>query len=84
MTVRLRPAAPSFVCVDNGRGKVLFSGTASAPLRFRGRHIRVNIGLATTRLTVNGREIPINSSPAGYDINIHHVLVLPEGKRPCA
>jgi hypothetical protein len=82
--VRLTPTAPSYVCVDNAHGRILFSGTLSTPMHFTGHHIRVNIGLNSVVMKVDGRRVNITQSPAGYDIDLHHVIFLPSGRRPCS
>jgi hypothetical protein len=84
VTVRLSPTAPGFVCVDDAHGKILFSGTLATPASYTGRHIRVALGLPAPRMSVDGRNVPVTDAPTGYDINIHHVFVLPPKRRPCA
>lgn len=76
---------PTFLCVDDGAGGELFNGTLSGRRTFRARHIRLNIGLASTRVTVNGKELTLPGSPAGFDISRRDgVRPLPLGQRPCA
>jgi hypothetical protein len=83
VSVRVNAADPSFVCVDNGRGKVLYRGTLTGTRTFTGHHIRVNIAKDTVVLQVDGRRIRLAQSPTGYDINLHHVIHLPAAGRPC-
>ncbi len=78
-------ARPTFLCVDDGAGGELFNGTLSGSRTFRGLHIRLNIGLASTRVTVNGKELALPGSPAGFDISRRGgVRPLALGQRPCA
>lgn len=74
----------TFLCVDDGKGNNLFNGTLAGKETFKARRVRLNIGLATTRVTVNGKSLTISGSPAGYDITRKSVKALPVGQRPCA
>ncbi len=82
--VRLSPAAPTYLCVDDGAGKVLFKGTLSQPRTFTSKRIRLNVGLASTRVTVNGKQFALSGSPAGADLSKGTRVALPLGQRPCA
>jgi hypothetical protein len=47
--------------------------------------IRLNVGLGpTTRVTANGKAVPLTSSPAGVQITPNGPSRLPPGARPCA
>lgn len=85
VTVRVDATSrPTFLCVDDGKGNDLFSGTLSGKKVFRGRRIRMNIGLASTQITVNGNPIRLNGSPDGLDITrAGGAKTLPLGQRPC-
>jgi hypothetical protein len=86
MVVRLRaPTGGTFLCADNGRGKSLYNGTLTGFTTLRARHVRLNIGLASTSISVNGRSIALNGSPTGLDItHARGVRPLALGDRPCA
>jgi hypothetical protein len=85
VTVRVNALGrPSFVCADDGAGHQLFSGILSDARVFRGHHIRLNIGLASTRVKVNGKVVALDGSPAGLDISRRGARPLPLGQRPCA
>ncbi|WCB94281.1 hypothetical protein DSM104299_03013 [Baekduia alba] len=76
---------PTFLCVEDGKGNQLFGGTLSAKKVFKGRRIRINVGLASTRITVNGNPVRLNGSPDGLDITrAGGAKTLPLGKRPCS
>lgn len=78
-------ARPTFLCVDDGAGGELFNGTLAGRRTFRGVHIRLNIGLASTRVTVNGNELTLPGSPSGFDVSRKNgIRPLPLGRRPCA
>ena len=54
VTVRVTAAEPTYLCVDRGPGtNPLFGGTLSGRRTFRGRRIRLNVGLSSTRVVVN-------------------------------
>jgi hypothetical protein len=86
VTVRVDPSArPSFVCVDDGRGHQLFGGILAEAKTFKARRVRLNVGLNTTVVTVDGKPVPLAESPAGLDVTrAHGALPLPLGQRPCS
>jgi hypothetical protein len=84
VTVRLTAAQPTFLCVD-GDGHELFNGTLTGARSFRARVIRLNVGLgATTRVTANGKPVPLTGSPTGVEITPKRQTFLALGSRPCA
>jgi hypothetical protein len=85
VTVRVdATGTPTFLCVDDGSGKVLFSGTLSGKDVYKAKRVRMNIGLKSTRVTVNGNPIRLDGSPAGLDITRKGgAKALPSGNRPC-
>jgi hypothetical protein len=84
VTVRLTASQPTFLCVD-GDGRRLFNGTLSGSRTFRAREVRMNVGLGpTTRVTANGRAVPLTSSPTGIRLTPKGQALLPSGTRPCA
>jgi hypothetical protein len=86
VTVRVNAAGkPTFLCVDNGHGTTLFSGTLTGKQVFRAKRVRMNIGLKSTFITVNGNPVRLDGSPAGLDITRKDgARTLASGKRPCA
>jgi len=85
VTVRVDASIrPTFLCVDNAHGTTMFSGTLTGKKVFRAKRIRMNIGLASTRVTVNGVAVRLDGSPTGFDITRKGgARSLPLGKRPC-
>jgi hypothetical protein len=84
VTVRVNAPLPTFLCVDDGSGKVLFSGTLDGKKVFKSKRVRMNIGLKSTQITVNGNPIRLDGSPAGLDITRKGgAKTLPLGNRPC-
>jgi cytoskeletal protein RodZ len=90
-TVKLRvvPASPTYLCVDRGLGTpVVYQGTTSSTQTFRGKHLRVNIGNASTvKLSSNGKRValPATATIVGYDFRPARSKPLPAGQpRPCA
>lgn len=85
VTVRVDATSrPTFLCVENGDGKQLYGGTLSGKEVFRDKVVKLNIGLASTRVTVNGNPVTLNGSPTGLEISRKGgVRQLPLGKRPC-
>jgi hypothetical protein len=85
VTVRVDATGrPTFLCVDDGSGKVLFSGTLDGKEVFKSKRVRMNIGLKSTQVTVNGTPVVVSESPAGLDITRKGgARPLPSGSRPC-
>ena len=85
VTVRVDASGrPTFLCVDDGSGKTLFSGTLDGKKVFKAKRVRMNIGLKSTFVTVNGNPVPLDGSPAGLDITrAGGAKALGLGKRPC-
>jgi hypothetical protein len=84
VTVRLTASRPTFLCVD-GDGKQLFNGTLSGSRTFRGRVVRLNVGLGpSTRVIANGKAVPLTASPTGIELTPKKRTFLPLGARPCA
>ncbi|MDX6657229.1 MAG: hypothetical protein QOH62_2022, partial [Solirubrobacteraceae bacterium] len=48
------------------------------------KRIRINVGLSTVRVTVNGKPFALSGSPTGYLITPTKRAYLPQGRRPCA
>jgi hypothetical protein len=85
VTVRVDASVrPTFLCVDDGAGKQLFGGTLTGKQTFKGKRVRLNIGLASTRVTVNGNPVRLDGSPSGLDVTRKGgARQLPSGHRPC-
>jgi hypothetical protein len=84
VTVRLNASRPTFLCVE-GDGKELFNGTLSGARTFKGRVVRLNVGLGpSTRVTANGKAVPLTASPTGIELTPKRRTFLPLGARPCA
>ena len=85
VAVRLVPTdQASYLCVDHGPGTPTTETTLSSPLTFRGKRVRINVGLSSVRVTVNGKPFQLAFSPSGYDIQPTRRTFLPQGQRPCA
>jgi len=86
-TMRVAPAVPTYVCVDNGPGTtIVFEGTLDSSRGFRGKRLRLNLGKTSAKLTANGRAVALEPlpTPVGYDVTPSRVKPLPAGRRPCA
>src|SRR3954462_1197955 len=90
-SVRLKivPTGATYLCGDRGVGTPgLVNGTVSTPQTFKGKHLRVNIGIAANvRVFSNGKRVPITSQAVtiGYDFTPTKSKPLAAGqRRPCA
>jgi hypothetical protein len=85
VVVRLVPTdQASYLCVDHGPGTPTTETTLATPLTFKGKRVRINVGLSSVRVTVNGKPFALAFSPSGYDIRVKKRTFLPQGQRPCA
>jgi hypothetical protein len=85
VVVRLVPTdQASYLCVDHGPGTPTTETTLSSPLTFKGKRVRLNVGLSSVRVTVNGKPFQLAFSPSGYDLQPTKRTFLPQGQRPCA
>jgi cytoskeletal protein RodZ len=92
VTLRVAPVEATYMCVDRGpnAGEPLYVGTTEEPQTFRGRHLRINAGRSSVRMTVNGERVEVtpSSEPVGYDFSVSDGEVateeIPLGERPCA
>jgi hypothetical protein len=85
VTVRLVPGPQaSYLCVDHGPGTAEIETTLSAPQTFKGKRVRLNVGLSSVSVTVNGKPFALSGSPTGYDLTRTKRTFLPQGQRPCA
>jgi hypothetical protein len=85
VTVKLVPGPQSsYLCVDNGKGTPATETTLFAPRTFKAKRIRINVGLSSVKVTVNGKPFALSGSPTGYLITPTKRAYLPQGQRPCA
>ena len=84
MTVRVTAAAPTFLCVEDGTGRRLFSGNLMGARTFSARVVRLNVGMASTRVVANGKPVALAGSPTGVRVTRKGSAYLPLGSRPCA
>lgn len=85
-TVRLRvvPTETSYICVVDGRGRTLWEGMRTGPYEVRGRKLTLRVGVATMRVTVDGRALPINSAPSVYELTPGGVRGVPDDRPLCS
>jgi hypothetical protein len=84
--VRLRivPSESSYVCIADGvGGRTVWEGMLTGPYEARGRRLVLRVGVATVRVTVDGRRLPINSAPSAYLMTPRGVSGLPAGRPVC-
>jgi cytoskeleton protein RodZ len=87
VSLRIRPATPTYVCVDRGAGTpVVFENTIDAAQTFRGKRLRVNLGKRDVQLWTNGKRVGVTPGPdpVGFAFTPRGSRELPIGERPCA
>ena len=88
VTLRIAPEGPTYVCIDRGAGEeTVFEGSLSSARTFRGRRLRMNLGRASARVTVNGRRVSLGTTVRSVGFSFipgRRPRPLPAGDRPCA
>jgi len=88
VNVRIAPVAPTYVCVDNGPGTgVVFENTLDSAQTFRNaERVRVNLGLRSATVTLNGEPVTIEQSgdPVALDLTRDGSSEIDAGEAPCA
>lgn len=88
VSLRIVPAAATYVCVDRGPGQApLFNGSIAGPRTFKGRRLRLNLGMPSASVRVNGRRVDTGggANPVGFAFTPGgKPKPLPIGQRPCA
>ncbi|MCW3017177.1 MAG: hypothetical protein JWO02_4269 [Solirubrobacterales bacterium] len=83
VVVSLTPAEPTYVCIDNADGTRVFGGTLGQRKTFRARRLRLNIGLKSVTVKVDGKPLALGGSPSGYLVQAGRApQFLPLGQRP--
>ena len=86
--MRVIPALPTYVCVDQGPERVVFEGTLDGPRTFRAPDmLRINLGKRSAQLRVNGERVPFvdGPEPIGFEFTREGEREqLADGERPCA
>ncbi len=83
--LRIEPSEETYLCVDDGAGRVLFQGTLSEPRTFRERRLRMNLGRTSAVVRVNGERVPLGggADSVGFAFTPRGRQPLPEAERPC-
>lgn len=80
------PDGPTYICVDDGAGNIVFQETIDKPKTFTGKTVRINMGRAAGTVEANGElvKIPEGPDPVGYEFTPGKSKPIPLGERPCA
>jgi hypothetical protein len=77
------PVEPTYVCVDDGTGRVLFHGLTTRQHSFSARRLRLNLGSRSAVVLVDGGRAALPPGPIGIEFSGDSAKLIPEGKRPC-
>ncbi|MBA2504827.1 MAG: helix-turn-helix domain-containing protein [Thermoleophilaceae bacterium] len=86
VTLKISPTAPTYVCIDRGEGtEPEIENSLAKAQTFRGKHLRVNLGRRSVKITANGKAVKITPgpTPVGFDFRPGKTRELPDGQRPC-
>ena len=78
---------PTYVCVDDGAGEVLFEGAITEPETFRGRRLRLNLGRRAAKVRLNDDRVAIEpgATPIALDFEAgEEAREIVDEPSPCA
>jgi len=88
VTVKVEPAAPTYVCMDSGDGSdKVYEGILEQARTFKNaRELRLNLGKRAVKVTANGKPVTVAPSgePLGLRITRTGASEITDGPRPCA
>jgi cytoskeleton protein RodZ len=87
LKLKVIPAEPTYLCLDDGKGTKLFEGTVSSPQSFREKRLRILLGRSSASLYLNGKRVRFGQTPDVVAFSFSrtgHATSLPPGQRPCA
>ncbi|MEA2348336.1 MAG: cytoskeleton protein RodZ [Thermoleophilaceae bacterium] len=81
----IAPDGPTYLCVDDGAGNVVFEDTIDKTKTFSGKVLRINMGRAAGTVKNGGDlvKIPEGPDPVGYEFTPGKTRPLADGDRPC-
>ena len=82
----MTPSEGTYVCIEDGGGKVRYEAVMTTPRRFRAKRLRINLGKRSVRLVVNGRRVRFDDGPAtpiAFDLRPRGTRKLPSGQGLC-
>jgi len=85
--LKVVPAEPTYLCLDDARGTKLFEGTIESPQTFREKRLRILLGRSSATLYLNGKRVRFAQGPDVVSFAFSRtgrVTPLPAGQRPCA
>ena len=86
VSLRVAPSEGTYVCIEDGGGKVRYEAVMTTPRRFRAKRLRINLGKRSVRLVVNGRRVRFDDGPAtpiAFDLRPRGTRQLPSGQGLC-
>lgn len=66
--LRIAPTEPAYICVADGAGRTLWEGMRTGPYEVRARKLVLRVGVATAKITVNGRTVPVTKAPGAFEL----------------
>ena len=88
VTVKVEPAAPTYVCMDAGDGSdKVFEGILEEARTFKNaRELRLNLGKRAVKVTANGKPVTVapSAEPLGLRVTRTGASEITDGPRPCA
>lgn len=83
VALRIVPTERSYVCVTDGGGAPLYEGILTEPYAVKRPRLIVRVGVATARITANGRPVPITTAPATVELTRRAIRPLSDDVRYC-
>lgn len=84
-TVRLRvvPSEEMYVCIADGAGETIWEGMLTGPYEVRRAKLVLRVGVATARISANGRPVRVTTAPGAFELTPTAVRELPGDQPVC-
>ncbi|MBB4664637.1 hypothetical protein [Conexibacter arvalis] len=83
VTLRIVPSEESYVCIADGSGATVWEGMLTGPYTARKRKLTIRVGVATARITANGRAVRVTKAPGAFELTPRGIRELPGDARVC-
>jgi hypothetical protein len=83
--VRLRvvPSEETYVCIADGGGATIWEGMLTGPYEVRRAKLVLRVGVATARITANGRPVRVTTAPGAFELTPTAIRELPGDQLVC-
>ena len=83
MRLRVVPSEEMYVCIGDGAGTTLWEGMLTGPYEARRARLIIRVGVATARITANGRPVRVTTAPGAFELTPTAIRELPGDQLVC-